>query len=156
MTEENSDQIEEPQEVVQEANIEPVEQDNREEPVAYLEQEVKRGRGRPKGALGKKTKTEQEQRNENFILDVSFDEKPSRKRVKKIKEEELLSPIIEEPIPRKVVMKNKSSPRYREREAPPPPEEPMTYLEVLTRGLRAAESQHKARKVATYDNFFRY
>ncbi len=153
MTEENSDvQIEETQEVVQEANIEPVEQDNREEPVAYLEQEVKRGRGRPKGALGKKTKTEQEQRNENFILDVSFDEKPSRKRVKKIKEEELLSPIIEEPIPkpkRKVAMK-------KQLEAPPPPEEPMTYLEVLTRGLRAAESQHKARKVATYDNFFRY
>ncbi len=110
MTEENSDQIEEPQEVVQEANIEPVEQDIREEPVAYLEQEVKRGRGRPKGALGKKTKTEQEQRNENFILDVSFDEKPSRKRVKKIKEEEPLSPIIEEPIPkpkRKVAMKKK-------------------------------------------------
>ena len=50
MTEENSDQIEEPQEVVQEANIEPVEQ---EEPA---EQEVKRGRGRPKGALGKKNK----------------------------------------------------------------------------------------------------
>ncbi len=153
MTEENSDQIEEPQEVVQEANIEPVEQDNREEPVAYLEQEVKRGRGRPKGALGKKTKTEQEQRNENFILDVSFDEKPSRKRVKKIKEEEPLSPIIEKPIPkpkRKVVMKTKS-------EAPPhSTTEPMTYLEVLTRGLRAAESQHKARKVATYDNFFRY
>ena len=148
MTEENSDQIEEPQEVVQEANIEPVEQDNREEPV---EQEVKRGRGRPKGALGKKTKTEQEQKNENFILDVSFDEKPSRKRVKKIKEEEPLSPIIEEPIPkpkRKVVMKTKSE--------PPPQEEPMTYLEVLTRGLRAAESQQKARKVATYDNFFRY
>ena len=149
MTEENSDQIEEPQEVVQEANIEPVEQDNREEPVAYLEQEVKRGRGRPKGALGKKTKTEQEQRNENFILDVSFDEKPSRKRVKKIKEEEPLSPNIEEPIPkRKVAMKKKSE--------APPQEEPMTYLEVLTRGLRAAESQHKARKVATYDNFFRY
>ncbi len=148
MTEENSDQIEEPQEVVQEANIEPVEQDNREEPV---EQEVKRGRGRPKGALGKKTKTEQEQRNENFILDVSFDEKPTRKRVKKIKEEELLSPIIEEPIPkpkRKVAMKKNSE--------APPQEEPMTYLEVLTRGLRAAESQHKARKVATYDNFFRY
>jgi hypothetical protein len=147
MTEENSDQIEEPQEVVQEANIEP-EQDNREEPA---EQEVKRGRGRPKGALGKKTKTEQEQRNENFILDVSFDEKPSRKRVKKIKEEEPLSPIIEEPIPkpkRKVAMKKNSE--------APPQEEPMTYLEVLTRGLRAAESQHKARKVATYDNFFRY
>ncbi len=146
MTEENSDQIEEPQEVVQEANIEPVEQ---EEPA---EQEVKRGRGRPKGALGKKTKTEQEQKNENFILDVSFDENPSRKRVKKIKEEEPSSPIIEEPIPkpkRKVAMKKKS-------EAPPPQEEPMTYLEVLTRGLRAAESQHKARKVATYDNFFRY
>ena len=149
MTEENSDQIEEPQEVVQEANIEPVEQDNREEPA---EQEVKRGRGRPKGALGKKTKTEQEKRNEEFILDVSFDEKPPRKRVKKIKEEEPLSPIIEKPIPkpkRKVAMKTKS-------EAPPPQEEPMTYLEVLTRGLRAAESQHKARKVATYDNFFRY
>ena len=145
MTEENSDQIEEPQEAVQEANIEPVEQ---EEPA---EQEVKRGRGRPKGALGKKTKTEQEQRNENFILDVSFDEKPSRKRVKKIKEEEPLSPIIEKPIPkpkRKVVMKTKSE--------APPQEETMTYLEVLTRGLRAAESQHKARKVATYDNFFRY
>ena len=151
MTEENSVQIEEPQKVVQEDNIEPVEQDNREELVAYLEQEVKRGRGRPKGALGKKTKTEQEQKNENFILDVSFDEKPSRKRVKKIKEEEPLSPIIEEPIPkpkRKVVMKTKSE--------APPQEEPLTYLEVLTRGLRAAESQHKARKVATYDNFFRY
>ena len=84
-------------------------------------------------------------------MDVSFDEKPSRKRVKKIKEEEPLSPIIEKPIPkpkRKVVMKTKSE--------APPQEEPMTYLEVLTRGLRAAESQHKARKVATYDNFFRY
>ena len=106
MTEENSDQIEEPQEVVQEANIEPVEQ---EEPVASraaarVEQEVKRGRGRPKGALGKKTKTEQEKKNENFILDVSFDEKPSRKRVKKIKEEEPLSPIIEKPIDRKSVV----------------------------------------------------
>ena len=160
MTEENSDQKEEPQEVVQEANIEP-EQDNREEPVAYLEQEVKRGRGRPKGALGKKTKTEQEQRNENFILDVSFDEKPSRKRVKKIKEEEPSSPIIEEPIPkpkRKVAMKKQSSPHSArgEREVPPPQDEPLTYLEVLTRGLRAAESQNKARKVATYDNFFRY
>ena len=148
MTEENSEvQIEE----TQEANIE--EQVEQEEPV---EQDVaKRGRGRPKGALGKKTKTEQEKKNENFILDVSFDEKPPRKHVKKIKEEEPLSPIIEKPIPkpkRKVAMKKKS-------EAPPPStleEEPMTYLEVLTRGLRAAESQHKARKVATYDNFFRY
>ena len=141
MTEENSDvQIEETQEVVQEANIEPIEQ---EEPV---EQEVKRGRGRPKGALGKKRKTEHEKINEEFILDVSFDEKPSRKRVKKIKEEEQLSPNCQPK--RKVAMKKKSE--------APPQEDPMTYLEVLTRGLRAAESQHKARKVATYDNFFRY
>ena len=145
MTEENSDQIKETQEVVQEANQEePVEQ----EPV---EQEVaKRARGRPKGALGKKTKQEQES------LDVS-EPKPIRKpRAKKIQEEPIL---IEEPKPkRKVAMKKQSSPRSArgEREAPPPQEEPMTYLEVLTRGLRAAESQHKARKVATYDNFFRY
>ena len=83
-------------------------------------------------------------------LDVPY--KPIRKpRAKKIQEEPS-SPIIEEPVPkpkRKVAMK-------KQLEAPPPPEEPMTYLEVLTRGLRAAESQHKARKVATYDNFFRY
>ena len=138
----HEEQREEVKEETQEAEEpeEPVEQEQ-------VEQEVKRGRGRPKGALGKK----KEKRNEDFILDVSFDEKPSRKRVKKIKEEEPLSPIIEKPIPkpkRKVVMKTKSE--------APPQEEPMTYLEVLTRGLRAAESQHKARKVATYDNFFRY
>ena len=143
MTEENSDQIKETQEVVQEANMEPVEQ----EPVEQEPVEQKRARGRPKGALGKKTKQEQES------LDVSEPKpKPIRKpRAKKIQEEPL-SPIVEEPIPkpkRKVAMK-------KQLEAPPPPEEPMTYLEVLTRGLRAAESQHKARKVATYDNFFRY
>ena len=153
MTEENSEvQIEETQEVVQEATREePVEQDNREEPV---EQEVaKRGRGRPKGALGKKTKQEQERKNVvEESLDVPY--KPIRKpRAKKIQEEPS-SPIIEEPVPkpkRKVAMKKQME--------PPPPqssEEPLTYLEVLTRGLRAAESQHKARKVATYDNFFRY
>ena len=78
-------------------------------------------------------------------MDVSFDEpKPSRKRVKKIKENPP-EEVEEPPKPTRKVAMRKT-----------PPEEPMSYLEVLTRGLRAAESQHKARKVATYDNFFRY
>ena len=129
MTEENQEVV---KEETQEAE-EPAEQ----EPV---EQEVKRGRGRPKGALGKK----KEKGNEDFILDVSFDEpKPSRKRVKKITENPP-EEVEEPPKPKRVAMKKTL------------PEEPMNYLEVLTRGLRAAESQHKARKVATYDNFFRY
>ena len=76
---------------------------------------------------------------------------PFENRVQTKIQEEPMSPIIEEPKPRKQVAMKKQS------EAPPKiQEEPMTYLEVLTRGLRAAESQHKARKVATYDNFFRY
>ena len=136
------EQIEEVKEETQEAEEpeEPVEQEEQ------VEQEVKRGRGRPKGALGKKTK--QEKINEDFILDVSFDEpKPSRKRVKKIKEEEEeeLSPVPLTPMPKKKVAMKKTL-----------PEEPLTYLEVLTRGLRAAESQQKAQRVAKYDTFFRY
>ena len=161
MTEENSEvqilesYVEETQDATHCDIEEPVEQYNREEPA---EQEVaKRGRGRPKGALGKKTKQEQERKNVvEESLDVSSEPKPKpirKPRAKKIKEEEPLSPIDERPVPkpkRRVVMKKQS-------EAPPKiQEEPMTYLEVLTRGLRAAEYQHKARKVAAYDNFFRY
>ena len=74
-----------PEEQIEEVKEETQEAEEPEEPVEQepVEQEVKRGRGRPKGALGKK----KEKRNEDFILDVSFDEpKPSRKRVKKITE----------------------------------------------------------------------
>ena len=144
MTEEISETV--PEEQIEE--IKEVEEEVKE----VKEESLKRGRGRPKGALGKKNITrhseqEQEKRNvEDFILDVSFDEpKPSRKRVKKIKEEEELSPEPLTPMPKKKVAMKKTL-----------PDEPLTYLEVLTRGLRAAESQHKAHKVATYDNFFRY
>ena len=147
MTEENLENVPEQQ-------IEEIKEEVQEDVKEVKEESIKRGRGRPKGALGKKNITrhseqEQEKRNvEDFILDVSFDEpKPSRKRVKKIKEEEEeeLSPVPLTPMPKKKVAMKKTL-----------PEEPLTYLEVLTRGLRAAESQHKAHKVATYDNFFRY
>ena len=78
-------------------------------------------------------------------MDVSFDEpKPSRKRVKKIKDNPP-EEVEEPPKPKRKVAMTKT-----------PPEETMTYLEVLTRGLRAAESQQKAQRVAKYDTFFRY
>ena len=148
MTEEISETV--PEEQIEE--IKEVEEEVKE----VKEESIKRGRGRPKGALGKKNITrhseqEQEKRNvEDFILE--YDEpKPSRKRVKTIKEDQpeeapLQGERVEEqPKPKRKVAMKKT-----------PPEETMTYLEVLTRGLRAAESQHKAQRVAKYDTFFRY
>ena len=61
---------------------------------------------------------------------------------------------IPPPKPKKVrrTPKPAAAPQPRARpEASPPP----TYLEVLTRGLRAAQATQKAEKVARYDAFFR-
>ena len=112
MTEEISETV--PEEQIEE--IKEVEEEVKE----VKEESLKRGRGRPKGALGKKNITrhseqEQEKRNvEDFILDVSFDEpKPSRKRVKKITENPP-EEVEEPPKPKRVAMKKTL------------PEEPMT------------------------------
>ena len=164
---------------------------------------VKRGRGRPPGALNKKTVEKQREMEEATTLDVSFEEP-----------EEVLEPVIEEEPedpkaaelpkakakakrkPRKPPYKRESppplptdvedeetvvaeyesassgvesepevapppSPKKRARPKPRPkalprdPEPPpLTYLQVLQRGLLAAKATHKAEKVAKYDTYF--
>ena len=146
---------------------------------------VKRGRGRPKGSLNKKTlarvNEEEAEVPVPFTLDVDFEsndilgerepEEPAspppppppklKRAASKKKPTRILTPpppqpdsaeeSDDEPPPPKI----KRVRRKPEAAVPPPVEQPPpTYLEVLTRGLRAAQATQKAQKVARYDAFF--
>ena len=152
---------------------------------------VKRGRGRPKGSLNKKTlarmnNDEGEEEPVPFTLDVDFESNEIMGESEPIPEpeepEELASPPPPPPPPKLKRAASKRKPRpppgspEESEEEPPPPkpkrerrpkpkpaavpppvvhqQPPPTYLEVLTRGLRAAQATQKAEKVARYDAFF--
>ena len=145
---------------------------------------VKRGRGRPKGSLNKKTLARREEEEPvPFTLDVDFESNEIMGESEPIPEpeelEELASPPPPPKLKRTVSRKTPPAPPVSaaesEDETPPPkpkrvrrtpkpaaaPQPPLvvhpppTYLEVLTRGLRAAQATQKAEKVARYDAFFR-
>ena len=155
---------------------------------------VKRGRGRPKGSLNKKTLARMDDEEPvPFTLDVDFESPTSGQALgneimgesEPIPEpEEPASPPPPPPKLKRAASKRKPPPGSpeeseedppkpkRERRAKPKPAEglprggaavpqpppvvqpPPTYLEVLTRGLRAAQATQKAQKVARYDAFF--
>ena len=144
----------------------------------------KRGRGRPKGSLNKKTLAKQEEMEEAMTLDVSFEEPeivPEAEVGQPEPEPEMEKPEVElEPVkkraPRKTKVqveeeepvKRKRAPRKKipvdssdeEVPLPPPPpkprpaEEPLTYLQVLQRGLVAARAADRADRSARYDAYF--
>ena len=149
---------------------------------------VKRGRGRPKGSLNKKTLARVAEEEADvpvpFTLDVDFESNEILGESEPIPEpaepEEPASPPPPPKLKRTVSRKPRPpSPEESEDEPPPPkrkravrarprrepvPEAsvpppvvvqpPPTYLEVLTRGLRAAQATQKADRVARYDAFF--
>ena len=181
----------------------------------------KRGRGRPKGSLNKKTLAKQEELRQVTTLDVSFDQEkdleqeqepepepePDVPEVKKprpprkpkiperVPEPETEAPEEEPEEPEPVKPKPKRKPRktqlpgvvtsaeaiqhlYESEEeapvvkkpraraqpradarslattAPRDPEPPLTYLQVLQKGLAAAKATQKAEKVQRYDAYF--
>ena len=148
---------------------------------------VKRGRGRPKGSLNKKTLARVAEEEADvpvpFTLDVDFESNEILGESEPIPEpaepEEPASPPPPPKLKRRVSRKAPPAPpvsaEESEDEIPPPkakrvrrtpkpaaaPQPPLvvhpppTYLEVLMRGLRAAQATQKAEKVARYDAFFR-
>ena len=104
-------------------------------------------RGRPKGSLGK-NKIAQEKAH---VLDVSFDS------------EEIL-PREDEPVEVEDTPKVKRRPRKPRNLDPPTeveedqfqePVQPMSYMEVLQRGIALAKATEKQRKIDLYDSYFR-
>ena len=146
-----------------------------------LEQAARRGRGRPKGSLNKKTLAKQEELRQATTLDVSFEEEPQepeepdaskpkipervpvglspeeRPETTEEEEEEEAALEPEEPAPkpkqrRKAV--EKKPPRPRAKPATPEASPPMSYLQVLQRGLVAARAAQRLERVQRYDAYF--
>ena len=132
----------------------------------------KRGRGRPKGSLNKKTIAAREadaEVREKLTLDVSFEEPPEEEAPEEeVPEEERQSEPAESAEPEEAGEQEPEpppSPKKRaKRQAKPKAQkpvrmtepEPPSYLEVLKRGLDIARHRQKAEKVERYDSFFRY
>ena len=144
------------------------------------EEQPKRGRGRPKGSLNKRTLEKQAALREATTLDVSFEEEPEQveepekaEDVEEVAEEEVAEepevepePVVEEP-PKKQRKPRKPKPPEEAPEPPPPPSpkkrrpkaaplppEPLTYLEVLKRGMAAAKANQRAERLNRYDSYF--
>ena len=129
--------------------------------------EEKRGRGRPKGSLNKKTLAKQEEMEEATTLDVSFEDEPEPT-PEPSPDSEVEPDVQPEPIKRKRAPRKKipvpESSDDEEVQLPPPPpkkarvarpvEEPLTYLQVLQRGLVAAKAADRADRSARYDAYF--
>ena len=148
---------------------------------------AKRGRGRPKGSLNKKTiarmsDNEEEQAPIPFTLDVDFESneilgdpepvpdpepepepEPVRPKLKRAVSRKTRIPDpppvsaeeSEDETPPPKPKRVRRTPKPAAAPQPPPvAQPPLTYLEVLTRGLRAAQATQKAEKVARYDAFF--
>ena len=137
------------------------------------EEQPKRGRGRPKGSLNKRTLEKQAALREATTLDVSFEEEPEQVE-EEVAEEEVEEvaepepePVVEEP-PKKQRKPRKPKPPEEAPEPPPPPSPKkrkprapprevspeLTYLEVLKRGMAAAKATQRAERLNRYDNYF--
>ena len=148
------------------------------------EEQPKRTRGRPKGSLNKKTLEKQAALKEATTLDVSFEkeeepeqvEEPEKaEEVEEVAEEPVVEepevepePVVEEP-PKKQRKPRKPKPPEEAPEPPPPPSpkkrkprapprevspEPLSYLEVLKRGMAAAKATQRAERLNRYDSYF--
>ncbi len=133
-------------------NTEETEETNQEQIEHMSEEDIvlpaPKKRGRPKGSLGKK-KLAQEKAH---VLDVSFDSEEILPREDK--------PIVMEPPTPRV----KRRPRKPRNIDPPTdveedqfqePVQPMSYMEVLQRGIALAKATEKQRKIDLYDSYFR-
>ena len=139
---------------------------------------VKRGRGRPKGSLNRKTierlaseapqRSGAEQASVPFALDVDFESNeilgeeaaaPQQSVEGGVDERVALGqPRCQEtplptPKPKRVRSVRITAPTAARR-SPAKSSEPPNYLDVLKQGLVAAKAQHKAERVARYDAFF--
>ena len=133
------------------------------------EEQPKRGRGRPKGSLNKRTLEKQAALREATTLDVSFEEEPEQVE-EEVPEEEVAEPEPEpEPEPPKKQRKPRKAKPPEEAPEPPPPPSPkkrkprapprevspeLTYLEVLKRGMAAAKATQRAERLNRYDSYF--
>ena len=144
------------------------------------EEQPKRGRGRPKGSLNKRTLEKQAALREATTLDVSFEEEPEQvEEPEEVAEEEVEEvaepepeaepePVVEEP-PKKQRKPRKPKPPEEAPEPPPRPSpkkrkprapprevspEPLSYLEVLKRGMAAAKATQRAERLNRYDSYF--
>ncbi len=134
---------------------------------------VKRGRGRPKGSLNRKTierlasspqRSGAEQASVPFALDVDFESN-------EILGEEATAPqqsggveggVEETPTPKPERAKPKRVRSVRIAAPAQPPatvalpsyDDPPNYLELLRQGMSAAKAHQKAERVARYDAFF--
>ena len=150
---------------------------------------VRRGRGRPKGSLNKKTLVKQAELEEESDvqesepeLDIPAQEPPSCEEVKQLSgprpskpppkpkiperapesDSEEAEPLQEEreesdaeplqPCPKKKAAPLKKRPRAQR--APQVSEPPMSYMQVLQRGLAAARTAQKLERVQRYDAYF--
>ena len=143
------------------------------------EEQPKRGRGRPKGSLNKRTLEKQAALREAMTLDVSFEKEEEPEQVEEevaeeeVAEEEMAEPevepepVVEEP-PKKQRKPRKPKPPEEAPEPPPPPSPKkrkprapprevspeLTYLEVLKRGMAAAKATQRAERLNRYDSYF--
>ena len=140
------------------------------------EEQPKRGRGRPKGSLNKRTLEKQAALREATTLDVSFEEEPEQVEEpeevaeEEVPEEEVAEPEPEpEPEPPKKQRKPRKAKPPEEAPEPPPPPSPkkrkprapprevspeLSYLEVLKRGMAAAKATQRAERLNRYDSYF--
>ena len=143
---------------------------------SVIEAPPKRGRGRPKGSLNKKTIATREKAaevRERTILDVAFEETPEEEAAQEPEELEQPEPEpepeeleeepaeAEEPEPPPPPRPKAKAPRVKRQPKEPKPvrmtsPEPPSYLDILKRGLDIAKHKQKAEKVARYDSFFQY
>ena len=143
---------------------------------------VRRGRGRPKGSLNLKTIAKQKQMHDATTSDVTFndvsfepwehdeEEKQEPEEAAEVEPEEPVESEEPEAPPPKRTKREKvvKVPEEDEEESPPvrvvkrkpraitAPEAspPLTYLQVLQKGLAAAKATQKAEKVQRYDAYF--
>jgi hypothetical protein len=129
---------------------------------AAVEVNARRGRGRPKGSLNKKTLVKQaefEEEESEPELDVpaaipELDVPAAIPERAPESDSEEAEPLQEE---REESPKKKAAPlkkRPRVQRAPQVSEPPMSYMQVLQRGLAAARTAQKLERVHRYDAYF--
>ena len=133
------------------------------------EEQPKRGRGRPKGSLNKRTLEKQAALKEATTLDVSFEKEEEPEQVEEeVAEEPEVEPEPEPEPPKKQRKPRKPKPPEEAPEPPPPPSPKkrkprapprevspeLSYLEVLRRGMAAAKATQRAERLNRYDSYF--
>ena len=133
-----------------------------------VEPEMKRGRGRPKGSLGKKALAREIEipvpTIPEEIIEPSEQEQVEQVEEPKVEPEEEPEVEPETPAPKRRPRKpvNKPPPmietppvrRTKNTEIVTPKEQPLTYLEVLTRAISAAKQTDRQDRINRYDAFF--